>query len=95
MVNGYAGIEPKSYVRIRREMMSFPGERFLDLLREAGVRYIVLHRKGYGPNQTRRLEAQMANVRPASLREVVTLEGDTVYELLSPGARVDAGEGPR
>jgi hypothetical protein len=95
MVNGYAGIEPKSYVRIRREMMSFPGERFLDLLREAGVRYIVLHRKGYGPNQTRRLGAQMANVRPASLREVVTLEGDTVYELLSPGARVDAGEGPR
>ncbi len=88
MVNGYAGIEPQGYVRIRREMMSFPAEEFLDLLREVGVRYIVLHRQGYGPNQRRTLEAQMADLRPGSLREVVTFEGDTVYELLSGRSRV-------
>jgi hypothetical protein len=84
MVNGYAGIEPRGYLRIQGGMMSFPAEGFLDLLREVGVRYVVLHRKGYGPNQTRTLEKQMAERRPGSLREVVTLEDVTVYELL-PG----------
>jgi hypothetical protein len=91
MVNGYAGIEPQGYVRIRREMMSFPAEGFLDLLREAGVRYVVLHHKGYGPNQTRTLEAQMAKLRPGSLREVGSFGGVTVYELLSPGVGGDEG----
>jgi hypothetical protein len=95
MVNGYAGIEPRGYVRIRQEMMSFPSEEFLGLLREVGVRYIVLHRDGYGPNQTRRLEAQLEDAPPGSLREVVTFERDTVYELLAPGkAAKEADEGP-
>jgi hypothetical protein len=84
MINGYAGIEPASYVRIRQRMMSFPSEEFLGLLREAGVRYVVVHRKGYGPNQSRHLDEQMAKARPGSLREVAAFEGDTVYELLSP-----------
>jgi len=91
MVNGYAGIEPRGYVRIRQRMMSFPSEEFLDLLREVGVRYIVVHRQGYGPNQWRRLERQMESARPGSLRAAATFEGDTVYELLSPAA----GEGVR
>jgi hypothetical protein len=84
MVNGYAGIEPDHYVRIRQRMMSFPSEEFLDLLRGAGVRYIVVHRNGYGPNQWPRLQGQMAEARPGSLREVAAFEGDMVYELLSP-----------
>jgi hypothetical protein len=81
MVNGWAGFEPRGYARIRAEMIEFPSEGFLDLLREVDVRYIVVHRAGYGPNQWRRYQAQMAHLRPGSLREVVTLEGDTVYEL--------------
>ena len=92
MVNGYAGIEPRGYVRIRQEMMSFPSEEFLGLLREVGVRYIVLHRDGYGPNQTRRLEAQLEDAPPGSLREVVTFERDTVFELLSPGVEGSVGD---
>ena len=84
MVNGYAGIEPRHYTRIRTKMMEFPREEFLDLLREVGVRYIVVHRGGYGVNQWRRYQERMAELRPGSLREVVSLEGDTVFELL-PG----------
>ena len=90
MVNGYAGIEPQSYVRIRQQMMSFPSEEFLDLLRGVGVRHVVVHRRGYGPNQWRRFEGQMAEVRPGSLREVAAFDGDTVYELLSPGRAADS-----
>ncbi len=84
MVNGYAGIEPREYTRIRAKMMEFPSEEFLDMLRDVGVRYIVVHRGGYGVNQWRRYQEQMAELRPGSLREVVSLEGDTVFELL-PG----------
>jgi hypothetical protein len=82
MVNGYAGIEPRHYVRIRERMMSFPAEEFLDLLRAVDVKYIVVHRGGYGPNQWARLQRRMPGALGHSLREVVTLEGDTVYELL-------------
>jgi hypothetical protein len=81
LVNGWAGFEPRGYARIRAEMMDFPSEDFLDLLREVGVRWIVVHRAGYGPHQWRHYQEQWARHLPRSLREVVTLEGVTVYEL--------------
>ena len=49
LANGYAGIEPRSYVQLRELSRGFPAEDFLDALRRIGVRYVVLHRKGYGP----------------------------------------------
>jgi hypothetical protein len=82
MVNGYAGIEPRGYVDIRNLMMSFPSEEFLDALREVGVRYIVVHRGGYGPNQWARMQKRMPDAVDRSIVKVVSLEGDTVYELL-------------
>lgn len=82
MVNGYAGIEPDGYVRIRERMMSFPSEEFLEMLRQVDVRYIVVHRGGYGPQQWARLESRLPSALGRSLREVIVLEGDTVYELL-------------
>ena len=84
MVNGYAGIEPRGYVRIRERMMSFPSEEFLGLLRDVGVRYIIVHRGGYGPYQWARLQKRLPEALEWSLMEVVVLGGDTVFELL-PG----------
>jgi hypothetical protein len=84
MVNGYAGIEPEHYLRIRGQMMTFPAETFLDLLREIEIRYVILHRDGYGPLQRQRLESQMAELRPGSLRELAAFGDTTVFELLSP-----------
>ena len=49
LVNGYAGIEPKRYVEIRNLARSFPSTEFLDALRAVGTRYVIVHRKGYGP----------------------------------------------
>jgi hypothetical protein len=82
LINGYSGIEPLSYVRIRSLMWTFPAEPFLDLLRQAGTHYVVVHRKGYGPFQWARLERGMKEALGRSLVEVVSLDGDTVYELL-------------
>jgi hypothetical protein len=82
MANGYAGIEPGRYVRLRELARAFPSEAFLDALRAIGVRYVIVHRKGYGPFQWERLQAGMPGALLGSLREVVSLQGDTVYEVL-------------
>ena len=59
LVNGYAGIEPRRYVQLRELLRSFPSPESLAALRAAGARYVVVHRKGYGPNQWERLQQRM------------------------------------
>jgi hypothetical protein len=82
LANGYAGIEPRRYVMLRELLRSFPAQAALAALRGAGVRYVVVHRRGYGPNQWERLQQGMPAALHGSLREVVVLGSDTVYELL-------------
>jgi hypothetical protein len=82
LVNGYAGIEPAQYRRYRELSRFFPAEDFLDAMRGIGVRYVVVHGGGYGPNQWERLEAALPAARERSLREVASFAGDTVFELL-------------
>ena len=83
LVNGYAGIEPAAYRRYRDLAGSFPAGPFLAEMRAIGVRYVVLHRGGYGPNQWARLEAALPAAMDRSLRTVAVFGGDTVYELLA------------
>jgi hypothetical protein len=82
LVNGYAGIEPRRYVQLRELLRSFPSPESLGALRAAGTRYVVVHRKGYGPNQWQRLQQRMPEALASSLRELAVLGTDTVYELL-------------
>jgi hypothetical protein len=89
LVNGYAGIEPAPYQRLRALARSFPSGEFLDALRQIGTRYVILHRGGYGPNQWARIEAALPRFS-SSLREVAFFAGDTVFEL-EPASRA-AGE---
>jgi hypothetical protein len=82
LVNGYAGIEPRRYVEIRDLARSFPSEEFLDALRAVGTRYVIVHRKGYGPFQWERLQKGMPEALARGvLREVAVLGNETVYEL--------------
>jgi hypothetical protein len=91
LVNGYAGIEPASYQRIRALAHGFPTEELLTSLRASGVRYVVLHRGGYGPNQWARIEESLPRFTGGPLREVAFFAGDTVFELQpSPSAPGDA-----
>jgi len=54
----------------------------LGALRATGTRYVVLHRKGYGPFQWARLQKGMPEaLARGALRAVATLGTDTVYEL--------------
>jgi hypothetical protein len=82
LVNGYAGIEPRRYVEIRELSWSFPSDAFLGALRGIGTRYVIVHRRGYGPFQWERLQRGMpAALASGALREVAVLGHDTVYEL--------------
>lgn len=82
LANGYAGIEPAPYVDLRRRARRFPSADALSALRERGVRYVILHRGGFGPNQWSRIERDLISFG-AELREVARFGGDAVYELLA------------
>lgn len=81
LANGYAGIEPAPYVELREASRRFPSPESLALFRRAGVRYVILHRGGYGPNRWARIERDLP-LFASSLREVARFDGDTVFELL-------------
>ena len=82
LVNGYAGIEPRRYVQIRELSLRFPAPEFLAAVRATGARYVIVHRKGYGPLQWQRLSAGLpAALESGALREVGTFGNDLVYEV--------------
>lgn len=83
LVNGYAGVEPAQYREVRALARRFPSEDFLGLLRRLDVRYVVLHRAGYGPNQWARVERDLPRF-DSELKVVARFDGDTVYEVVSP-----------
>jgi len=80
LANGYAGIEPAPYVDLRVRARRFPSPDALAAFRERGVKYVILHRGGFGPNQWQRIERDLIGYGSA-LREVARFAGDTVYEL--------------
>jgi hypothetical protein len=83
LVNGYAGIEPARYRRYRELARSFPAEDFLAEMRAIGVRYVIVHRGGYGPNQWARIEKALPSaLERGSLRKAASFAGDTVFELV-------------
>jgi hypothetical protein len=84
LVNGYAGIEPRRYVDLRERLRFFPSADSLAALQGAGARYVVVHRKGFGPNQWQRLEQGLPQALAGPLREAAVLDGDVVYELSVP-----------
>lgn len=83
LVNGYAGVEPAAYRRARDLAQRFPSEPFVDLMRELGVRYVVLHHRGFGPNKWARVKRELPRFAP-TLDPVLELPEDTVFEILKP-----------
>jgi hypothetical protein len=81
LVNGYAGIEPPPYLELREAVRRFPSEAALDALRRRDVRFVVLHRGGYGPLKWARIERDLP-LFSGALREVMRFDGDAVYELM-------------
>jgi hypothetical protein len=91
LVNGFAGAETPLIQRFRATAPSFPEPEALDVLREAQARYVVVHLRGYGPNQRERMAVQVDAMKDR-LREVIRFAGDDrsdvdldiVYEIIGP-----------
>lgn len=83
LANGYAGTEPPPYLAFRERMRRFPSPDAIEAIRGAGIRWVVLHRGGYGPNKRERLDREMPAYAHA-LTEVARFGDDVVYELKAP-----------
>jgi hypothetical protein len=59
LVNGYAGTEPPLYARVREVMREFPSAEATALLRSIGVRHVLVHLRGFGPNRRRTVEERL------------------------------------
>lgn len=59
LVNGFAGVEPPALTRLRARLRAFPATDALDALQEAGVRYVLVHLRGYGPNRREAIERDL------------------------------------
>jgi hypothetical protein len=80
LVNGYAGIEPTPYVAVRNAARRFPSAEAMAAFRAHQVRYVVLHRGGYGPNKWARIERDLP-LFAGDLTEVARFDGDSVFAL--------------
>jgi sugar phosphate isomerase/epimerase len=88
LVNGFAGAETPLVQRFRATAGSFPEALALDVMKEARAKYVVVHLRGFGPNQRERMGARVAEMKDR-LREVARfanperpdLDIDVVYEL--------------
>jgi hypothetical protein len=80
LVNCATGVEPPGYVRLRELLRAFPSRASLDALRVSGVRYVVVHGRGFGPNQWDRLHDALSQFG-GELREVARFDDDRVFEV--------------
>jgi hypothetical protein len=85
LLNGYAGIEPPSYLELRARALRFPSRESLDAFRSRGARYVLVHRGGFGPNKWERIQRELpawVDGPAPRLRRVAELDGDLVFELI-------------
>jgi hypothetical protein len=82
LLNGYAGLEPPAYVELREKARRFPSPDSLEVMRRLGARYVIVHRRGYGPFKRARLERDLA--LGADGLETVGVFGDDVVLALGP-----------
>lgn len=84
LVNGHVGMEPAGYAHLRSLLRGFPSRASLDALRAIGVRYALVHARGFGPNQWRRFNERWPSFA-AELPLVARFDDDWVLELAAPG----------
>lgn len=81
LVNGYAGTEPPEYLVTREMMKDFPSAQSIARLRALGVRHVIVHLRGFGPNRRLAIEARLKDF-PADLGEAARFGDDLALEVL-------------
>jgi hypothetical protein len=60
LLNGYSGYYPPQYLRRLASLAAFPDEHSINTLREAGVRYVIVHKDAYSADEHRRIVYALA-----------------------------------
>jgi hypothetical protein len=83
LVNGYSGNVPASYLDLQERMLTFPSDAGIERLRAAGVRYVIVHERYYGPSRYRQVTDALAARSDVMKRESFGGPGEevTVYSL--------------
>lgn len=81
LVNGYAGTEPPEYVITRNVMKEFPSAESILRLRALGVRHVIVHLRGFGPNRRQAIEARLKDFAE-DLGEAARFGDDLALEVL-------------
>jgi hypothetical protein len=81
LVNGYAGTEPQAYGRVREAMKDFPSEGSIALLKSMGVRHVLVHLRGFGPNRRPAIEDRLGSFT-ADLRPAARFDDDLALEVV-------------
>lgn len=82
MINGYSDIFPPDMGRVSQTLAGFPAQPALDLLRERGTRYLVVHYPRYRPEVRLQIEQQLG-AHGEHFRELQR-DGDVaLYEVVS------------
>jgi len=84
LVNGFAGVEPQQYQRLRELTRRFPSPESIELLRQTKVQYVLLNRGGFGPNQWARIERDLPGFEDCCLDRVAEFPGVTVFAIRPP-----------
>ncbi len=85
MINGYGGFYPPTYAHFLFFDREFPSEPF-DWIVGLGVRYVVLHRGEYSPEERRRIDQDLIGFE--GLQLVADFDNDRVYEVIHPNTNL-------
>ena len=82
LVNGYSGFTPPEHDRLFRMLVRFPQEDALAALEAIGVRYVLVHRDGYGGESEWNAALDRLEGQQDRLKLVAAFDQGHVYELL-------------
>ena len=97
LVNGYSGVYPPSYLARLERLRGFPDERSLAQLRLDQVRYVMLHVRGYPPDDFAALRlrlqqsdkfAELGSYNDADAPAVLSRSSTSGTALLCSGRRL-------
>ena len=67
LLNGYSGFYASEYLQALADLEDFPDGRSIATLRSRNIRYIIVHRSFYTPDEYTKLALEMAQVPELSL----------------------------
>lgn len=80
LVNGYSGFSPDYYPEISSIIQTFPSNDSINTLQKIGVKYVILHSKLVGSNESMRIQKEILNYNK-SAKLIMIFGDDYVYRL--------------